>query len=34
MMCSQNAATLKKEAARHEMTMNEIEANSMAFLSM
>lgn len=31
MMCSQNAATLKKEAARHEMTMNEIEANSMAF---
>ena len=31
MMCSQNAASLKKEAACRNMTMNEIEANSMAF---
>lgn len=31
MMCSRNATTLKKEAACHNMTMNEIEAKSMAF---
>lgn len=31
MMCSQNAATLRKEAACRDTTMNEIEANSMAF---
>ncbi|MEB5574454.1 hypothetical protein MWR38_25400 [Klebsiella pneumoniae] len=31
MMCSQNAATLRREVACHDTTMNEIEANSMAF---
>lgn len=31
MMCSQNAASLKKEAVCRNMTMNEIEAKSMSF---